>query len=269
MRYVALLSLWTIASCSIVTSKVAPGTTGFPYSDDTNIVTTMSVVSGPDSNSTCDAESYYGDISANGRFVVFESQCSNLVENDTNGNYDIFVKNLVTGALERVSVSSSGTEANLRSWTASISGDGRYVVFVSRATNLVSDDTNNRDDIFLHDRKKGTTKRISVSDDGSEVDGHSDEPDISADGSRVVFTSRATDLVSDDTNASEDVFVYDVVDETTQRVTVSSSEVQATSNSTYRVSISGDGRYVAFDASATNLVSDDTNSVSDVFVRDL
>src|SRR6187455_2552339 len=103
--------------------------------------------------STAALASFIPDVSADGRFAVFSSQAGDLVPDDTNERNDIFVRNLATGAVERVSVSSSGEEANAGSLQGAISGDGRYVAFYSEASNLVPGDTNNRDDVFVRDRQ--------------------------------------------------------------------------------------------------------------------
>jgi WD40-like Beta Propeller Repeat len=148
-------------------------------------------------------------ISADGRFVAFESDSSNLVPGDTNGQTDVFVKDEVTGTIERVSVSSLGAEANGLSNSPAISGDGRFVGFQSTASNLVGSDTNSVVDIFVHDRETGATNRVSVDSLGSQANGGSyGPPAMSSDGSVVAFSSSASNLVAGDTNNVEDVFVH-------------------------------------------------------------
>jgi len=140
-------------------------------------------------------------ISSDGRFITFESDAGNLVPNDTNAATDIFVKDRQTGEVTRVSVDSSGAQANEGSGGAAISGDARYVAFVSDASNLVANDTNNTTDVFLRDRQLGTTIRISVSSSGEQANDLSDFPlAISSDGRFVAFNSDATNLVANDTN---------------------------------------------------------------------
>ena len=141
--------------------------------------------------------------------MAFVSNSSNLVAGDANGTYDIFVRDRQTGATERVSVSSNGTEANGFSSLPAISADGRYVAFQSSASNLVSGDTNAVDDIFIHDRQSGTTERVSVGAGGVQGNGPSEFPAISADGRCAAFASAATNLVAGDTNGASDVFVRD------------------------------------------------------------
>jgi RHS repeat-associated protein len=205
--------------------------------------------------------------SANGRYVTFRSQASNFVANDTNGSaWDIFVKDLQTGVIERVSVSSAGAQANNRSADPAISADGRYVVFSSLATNLISGDTNGQEDVFLRDRTAGTTIRISVSSAGVAGNGLSDDPILSDDGRYLVYQSTATNLVTGDTNAVRDIFLYDRVTATTSRVSLDSAGVQANAASN-DPAISPDGSRVAFESDATNLVTGDTNAKQDVFLR--
>lgn len=206
-------------------------------------------------------------ISADGRYVAFSSRASNLVPGDTNGVDDIFVFDRAARTVERVSVSSSGLQGNAPSDRPSVSGDGRYVVFYSDSTNLVSGDTNGLRDIFLRDRIAGTTTRISVSSTGVQSNGDSTRPKISADGRFAVFESDATNLVSGDTNLLTDVFLRDLVGGVTTRLSVTTAGLQGDDISN-RASISDDGRYVAFKSRATNLVVGDTNAFEDIFVRD-
>jgi Tol biopolymer transport system component len=214
-----------------------------------------------------DDETIGPSISADGRYVAFESYATNLVDDDTNGTSDIFVHDRQTGDTERVSVRSNGDEANEQSYAASISADGRYVAFFSEATDLVDDDNNGTPDVFVHDRQTGDTERVSVLSNGDEADGFSFNPSISADGRYVAFPSYATNLVDDDTNGDWDVFVHDRQTGTTERVSVHSNGDEANEHS-YVASISADGRYVAFESDATNLVDDDGNGLQDVFVHD-
>lgn len=152
------------------------------------------------------------EISSNGRYVVFSSRATNLCPNDKNGKkMDTFVRDLDDGTITLVSVSTDGEQGNGGSLYGSISGDGRYVVFGSDASNLVDDDTNGYMDIFMRDLEKGTTVRVNVSDDGEETSYYnSGSPAISVDGRYVVFASSANNLVPGDTNGEEDVFVKDL-----------------------------------------------------------
>jgi Tol biopolymer transport system component len=206
-------------------------------------------------------------VSAGGRYVAFDSGASNLVPGDNNGVDDVFVRDRDTGTTTRVSVSSAGGQANKGSYRPSISADGRFVSFDSGASNLVSGDTNNDVDVFVHNRTTGATTSVSVGAAGGQGNGGSYAPSISAGGRFVAFASDASNLVRGDTNGSEDVFVRDRQAGTTTRVSVTSNGVQANDGSSYP-SISADGRYVAFRSPASNLVRGDTNRRTDVFVRD-
>jgi len=213
-----------------------------------------------------DGGSYSPSISADGRYVAFDSDASNLVSGDTNLMTDVFVRDLQTGTTTRVSVDSSGGEGNAYSYNSSISADGRYVAFRSLASNLVSGDLNGTWDVLVRDRQAGTTTRISVDSSGVQGNGSSDVPSISADGQYVAFASAASNLVSGDDNATNDIFVHDRQTGATTRASVDSSGVQGNGYSDVP-SISADGRYVAFASGASNLVTGDTNAVYDVFVR--
>ena len=209
----------------------------------------------------------YSSISADGRFVVFPSYANNLVIGDTNGASDIFLHDRQTGQTSRVSIANDGTQGNNASAVASISANGRLVVFISTADNLVPGDTNMWSDIFVHDRQTGQTTRISVASDGSEGNSASYSPSISADGRFVTFTSAANNLVSGDTNMFEDIFVHDRQTGQTTRVSVASDGTPGDYKS-QNSSISANGRFVAFFSEASNLVSDDTNRCGDAFVYD-
>ncbi|MBI2900174.1 MAG: PD40 domain-containing protein, partial [Planctomycetes bacterium] len=213
-------------------------------------------------------------MSADGRFVAFDSFANNLVVGDTNGTWDVFVRDRFGGTTERVSVSTAGAQGNNYSWVPQISADGRFVAFESAASTLVAGDTNSSTDVFVRDRSLGTTERASVNDAGQQATGgYSYAADISADGRFVAFHSVATNLVAGDTNGVMDVFVRDRVAGTTERVSVTTGGGQANpgpspDTGSYNPSLSSDGRFVAFNSSAPNLVANDTNSTMDVFVRD-
>ncbi len=215
--------------------------------------------------------SLFPSLSSHGRFVAFSSRATNLTPDDSNSVADVFVHDLATGETTRVSVTSDGEQANGRSATPSMSANGRFVVFTSGATNLVPDDRNGKSDVFVHDLTTGVTARVSVASDGSQANGRSFYASISVDGRFVVFTSSASNLVSGDTNASNDVFIRDLAAGTTSRVSVASdgTEANAYSLSYPEGSVSEDGRFVALLSAASNLVPDDTNGDLDVFVHDL
>ena len=234
----------------------------------TNTTTRVSVDS---AGNPGNGESYYPSISGDGRFVVFASDAANLVPGDTNGSRDIFVRDLSTNTTTRVSVDSAGNQGNGISnpflSKPSISADGRFVAFVSTASNLVPGDTNLVDDIFVRDTLVNTTTRVSVDSAGNQGNNNSISTSISADGRFVAFSSNATNLVPGDTNSSQDVFVRDLLTNTITRVSVDSAGNQGNSLSSF-TSISADGRFLAFVSGATNLVPGDTNNSFDIFVRD-
>jgi uncharacterized repeat protein (TIGR02543 family) len=237
----------------------------FVHDRNTGITTRVSVdSSGVQGNGI----SYDTSISGDGRFVAFYSTSTNLVSGDTNRVDDIFVHDRNTGITTRVSTDSSGTQGNDDSFNPAISSDGRYVAFHSSASNLVSNDTNGTLDVFVHDRNTGITTRVSVDSSGAEGNGFSWEPAFSGDGRFVTFYSIASNLVSGDTNGMYDIFVHDRDTGTTTRISVNSSGAQGNHHSSNPV-ISSDGRYVTFHSFASNLVGDDTNGVSDIFVYEL
>jgi len=212
--------------------------------------------------------SHTPSISADGRFVAFVSDASNLVAGDTNGAADVFVRDRVLLTTERVSVGAGGVEGDEDSLTAAISADGRFVVFASQSTNLVQGDTNARSDVFVHDRFGSTTERVSLSSSGEEGDDFSSSPMISADGRFVTFVSTSTNLVDLDANGVLDVFVHDRQTGETERVSVHSDGTEGDADSLGPAPVSADGRYVAFHSAATTLVDGDKNDVRDVFLRD-
>ncbi len=206
-------------------------------------------------------------ISRDGRYVAFFSQATNLVSGDTNGRSDIFVRDVVAGSTRRVSIPAAGGQANGDSSFPSISDNGQQVAFSSAASNLVSGDGNGLQDIFVRDLAAGTTSRVSVSSTGAGGNGPSIVPRISGNGDVVAFVSDAANLVPGDTNGSRDVFARVRSTNTTQLVSVGVGGAPADSLSA-DPALSRDGRYVAFDSSASNLVPGDTNGFQDVFVRD-
>lgn len=245
----------------------------------------------------------HSSISADGRYVAFNSFADTLVEGDTNDFPDIFVHDRRTGVTERVSVSSEGQQSNDRSVLPAISGDGRHVAFFSLASNLVPGDTNEQWDVFVHDRVTRTTSRLSVSSSGEEGRGPFSDTflqpasaSLSFDGRLVAFVSDFSNLVEGDRNACtdpgsndaagsghpapvahapgetaayncRDVFVHDRVTHSTTRVSVSSSGNEARGDSA-GVFMSLEGRYVVFSSDAPNLVPGDDNTYRDVFVHD-
>jgi hypothetical protein len=225
-----------------------------------------------------DGPSSSPSISADGRYVAFESG-ADLVAGDISFD-DIFVRDLLASTTILVSVDSNGLKGNGDSYAPSISSDGRYVAFESSAPDLVAPVSNGSIHIFVHDRdddENGTydeaggisTAQVSVDSAGTEGDFDSRVPSISEDGRYVAFESDATNLVGvgNDTNGGADVFVHDLQTGITTRVSVDSAGTEGDASSG-APSISADGRYVAFESDATNLVAGDGNGSTDVFVHD-
>ncbi len=272
-RYVAFAS----GATNLVASD-ANGATRDIFIRDLQTGTTV-LVSVASDGTQGDGGSYNPSISADGRYVAFESVATNLISLGTGENYEIYVHDRDAdgdgildepGGIEttRVSVNSDGNPGNGHAFSPSISGNGRYVAFASSAFNLVTGDANGARDIFVHDRQTGITTCVSVHTDGTLGNHDSYSPDISADGYHVAFYSEANNLVSGDTNGVNDVFVHDRwAGGTTTRVSVDSGGGQADGYAT-APTISPDGRYVSFSSAATDLVSDDTNAVPDVFLHD-
>ncbi|MBK7878365.1 MAG: PD40 domain-containing protein [Planctomycetes bacterium] len=215
-----------------------------------------------------DDDSSFPVLSRDGRFVVFQSDASNLVPGDANSNMDVFVHDRLTGVTRQVSVSSLGAGGDGPSREPVISADGRFVAFTSDATNLVPGDTNAGWDVFVRDLVLETTVRASVDSFGQQVNGLSGLPSISADGRYVAFSSTASALVPGDTNTFRDVFVRDLVNGVTERVSIATGGAQAQSGLSDTPSISGSGQFIAFTSAAANLVVGDTNNATDVFVHD-
>jgi len=223
-------------------------------------------VSVSNSGVEANADSTNPAISADGRYIAFQSKASNLVNGDTNNRADIFVHDRLTGTITRESVSSSGIQGNNNSGSPSMSGDGRYLVFWSTASNMVSGDANDKGDVFIRDRQSGETSRISVSSTGVGANDWSSNPSVNVDGRYVVFTSIANNLVDDDTNGFQDIFVHDRKNGETTRVSVSSNGVEGNKVSSSPV-ISADGRFIAFASASTNLVGEVSNYYQ-IFVHD-
>jgi Tol biopolymer transport system component len=208
-------------------------------------------------------------ISANGRFVAFQSTAVNLVGDAIGAGANIYVRDRAAGTTTLASRSVGGTSIDLGVSNPAISGGGRFVAFDSNSTNLVPNDTNDADDVFVYDLQTGKTTRVSVGEGGRQANGDSGFPSISDDGRLVAFHSAATNLVKNDTNGVIDVFVHDRITGLTSRVSVASSGAQANGESSYHFAVSPRGDIVVFTSEATNLVPGDTNGQTDVFLRRL
>ena len=251
-------------------SNLVPGDTNFVldiFEHDRQVGTTKRIsfgVSGAESN----GDSRHPRLSADGRYVAFESTASNLVSGDTNNRNDIFVHDRQSGATTRVSLGELGTQSNDYCSSPAISADGRYVGFVSTASNLVGGDANGAPDVFVHDRVTGWTTRASVDSQGNEGDGGSGSPVLSADGRFVAFSSWSSNLVPDDHNHVPDVFVHDRLSGATARASVDSDGAEGEGGGELPA-ITADGRYVAFSSPSSHLAAADTNQWFDVFLHDM
>lgn len=218
--------------------------------------------------SDADGASFTPAISADGRYVAFASAASTLVSGDTNSTEDVFVYDRVRRTAERVSVSTRGVESNGDSYDPAISADGRFVAFTSSASNLTPGDDNRELDIFVRDRRDMRTTLVSVDPQGATGNGPSVAPSISGDGQLVAFESDADTLVAHDSNDTGDVFVRDLVNGVTRRLSVAGQE-QETENPSFGAAISANGTTVAFESFSARLVPGDTNGALDVFVADV
>jgi Tol biopolymer transport system component len=224
------------ALCATALPTASAGAAGEARRPGTRLVSAAADGTGGDSDSgTC-------RISANGRYVAFGSWSANLVPGDTNGIDDVFVKDLRTGAIERVDVASDGTQTDVPTIAFSISGNGRYVAFDSSDGDLVPGDTPDSEDVFVRDRLTGRTEiLIGPGPEGS----YTYAPFLSADGRHVAFTSSRSDLVPGDTNGETDTFVHDRWTGTTRRVSVATDGTEGTGRSRSEA-ISADGTRIAF-----------------------
>ncbi|OLE97519.1 MAG: hypothetical protein AUG75_07280, partial [Cyanobacteria bacterium 13_1_20CM_4_61_6] len=197
--------------------------------------------------------SIFPSASADGRYVAFESEANNLVLNDNNNVSDVFVRDLLTGTTALVSVNSAGSGGNGASTSPVISADGRYVAFVSAASDLVGNDTNGVSDVFVRDLRTGTTALVSVSAGGATSgNGSSDSPAMTPDGRWIAFASKATNLVPGVTNNQGEIYARDLSSGTTIWVSTNTLSIMLGVNSqnhpitSYNPAISEDGKYVAF-----------------------
>jgi Tol biopolymer transport system component len=271
----ALLSVLAISISSLASAQGESHPLYFPFVLSTTISYPNTIrVSVAPGGLEANGFSGFPSISAEGRFVAFESGASNLVSGDMNYLPDIFVYDWQTWETERISLSSEGIEANAPSGDASISADGRYVAFYSTAGNLVNGDLYSAD-VFVHDRISGLTTRISIGSDGTQANGDSWRPSISGDGRYVAFESTASNLVPGDTNECNyvlvgncpDIFVHDLQTGETNRVSVATGGTQADGGS-FNPSISADGQIVVFESEASNLVDVETDEHYALFVHD-
>jgi Tol biopolymer transport system component len=255
---------------NLVAGDTNNATDVFVHDRQTKTTTRVSVgqggMAGDDSSSA-------PSISGDGTVVAFLSEAQNLAPGDANGEADVFVRELK--AATTTAVSAVGDRTGNRAASApALSADGRWVAFAGAAGDLVAGDTTNAADVLVADRRSGTVERVSAGPDGAPANRASDAPSISADGRFVAFSSEASNLVPGDTNQRGDIFVRDRTIGATSRVSLGlpapeacAAAVQA-DRANLRPALSADGRVVAFQSAATNLVPGDTNSAPDIFVHE-
>ena len=207
-------------------------------------------------------------VSADGRYVAFASTSDNLVPGDTNGHSDVFVRDRQTGTTVRASVTTAEVQADDDSDQPSISADGRSVAFSSLAANLAAGDTNGHYDVFVRDLQAGTTTRVSVPTTGNSIGGDSFAPSLSADGTTVAFTSNASDMVSNDLNSADDVFVRNLQAATTVLVSTSTAGVRG-DHASFGPVLSANGQFLVFDSLSTNLGTGAVSGQENVYRRNL
>ena len=257
-----------------------PNGTGDVFLRDRWTRTTICVSVDPNGDPGNAGSHLWKTVSPDGRWVAFESAATNLVAGDTNGQPDVFVRDLALGTTVRVNLATGGAQANAGGTHASISDDGRFVVFASVASNLVAGDFGVEPDIFLHDRDpdadgifdQGNGTTVCVSTDhatGLPANASSFQPSIAGDGSVVAYESAASGIVAGDLNGTSDVFLWTRASGTTAIVSLSTTGAQA-NGASGAVWLSSDGLHASFASLATNLVpGGDGNSTWDVYVRDL
>lgn len=234
----------------------------------TGITQRLSVSS---ADAQANGDSYNPAISNDGRYVVFGSTATNLVLSDTNGKSDLFLHDRTTGNTTRISVATDGTQGDDNSSPANlgsprISPDGRYIAYLSLATNLVTGDTNGKVDAFMRDRVAGTTARASISATGAQPNSLMNECSV-CNTSWVAFDTAANNLSAEDTNGTWDVYVKFWPLNLLLR-SYSATLIPGNGPS-IAPSLSAEGTMLAFSSTSTNFVANDTNGTHDVFLRDL
>ena len=198
--------------------------------------------------------------------VVFMSDASNLVADDTNGSDEVFVKNVLTGVTKRVSAAADGTQGDSVSSNPVMSGDGQTVAFMSFASNLVPGAPSGNFDIYVKHLDTGAIERVSTAADGTLANSSAQQAVLSHNGRFVAFMSDASNLVANDTNFNFDIFVKDLQTGKIIRATTDSNGVEANSGADWNYKVADNGN-VIFQSAASNLVPNDTNDNTDVFVK--
>lgn len=259
-----------------LSSDLAPGDTNSGsdvFWRDLSRATNVLVSLNADGTSTGNQPSCCGSVSADGRFVVFESAAADLVPDDMNGAWDVFVRDMVAGTTVLVSINRTHTgSGNDASYAAAISPDGRYVAYTSAASDLVSGDANFLPDVYLYDRLTGSNRLASVNHRGTASgQGASLHPSAFSANSRVfAFLSEANDLVAlDDNPGVTDLFAHDALTGANTLVSARCDGAGGGSADSGEARLSADGRFVAFQSHAADLVAGDLNGAPDVFLRDL
>ena len=261
------------AATAIVAVAVLSGLVAVAAWGAKDDLTFLSRVSGAN-GAAATAASYYPSVSGDGRYVAFTSYANNLSGEDVDAVYDVFVRDVQTNVLTLASraTGAGGAGGTDGSTDASISADGRYVVFSSVADNLSAVDDNLSTNIFVRDLQESTTTLVNRASGvaGAVANDTAYDPQISADGRRVTFISSADNLSTEDNNTYLNVFVRDLEANTTTLVSRAAGAAGTGADaSSYNPSVSADGRYVAFQSNADNLSADDNNTYTNLFVRDL
>jgi Tol biopolymer transport system component len=251
--------LWSLAAVCVAALAIAAGVA--PAATTTELVNVAPGGGEPDGGG------WWSSMSADGRYIAFQSWADNLDPRDGHNGYDIFVRDRLLGVTKIASLTWDDQPANGASFDPGVSANGRVVVFSSLATNLVPDDSNGVRDIFVRDLDAGTTERVSVSSFGEQADADCEWPAVSGDGRYVVFHSAATTLASGG-NGFAQVYLHDRWAHTTTRISVSSTGEIANYDA-LKPRISETGRYVLFCSYADNLAPNDHNNEKDLLLRDL
>lgn len=207
--------------------------------------------------------------SPDGTTILFESLASNLVPGDSNGQWDIFTRNLGTGVTQRVSTDATGGQINGASNDAHFDGTGTRIVFDSTAADLVAGaNPNGQREIVVKDLGNGAVTLVSASSSGVAGNGASLNAAFSPDGHSVAFESFATNLIGTDSNSARDIFVKNLDTGQIVRASVDAAGDEPNGQSA-DVAWSPDGTKLVFESNASNLIPGDTNAAYDVFVKDL